>query len=341
MADQDQPLKLPPLPWKVKLFVSALSFAVDLTRRSDGSVNRRLMSFFDLKASPNKKPINGIKTTDITVDTTRNLWFRLYTPSQAIPSEGFSDGNGLPVVFFFHGGGFVCMAADSRPYDDFCRLLARELPAFIISVNYRLAPEYRYPFQIDDCFDALKFVDSNEIEEFSCYANLKCCFLSGDSAGGNLVHHVALEASKHKFKEVEVIGNILIQPFFGGEDRTESEKKLRGAPFVTTERSDWTWKSFLPENSDRNHPAANVFGPKGVDMSAVKFPASLVVVGGFDPLQDWQKSYYYGLKERGKEAYLVEYPNAIHTFYAYPELPESSLFIKEMREFVQKKSAAS
>ncbi|KAJ8769860.1 hypothetical protein K2173_008942 [Erythroxylum novogranatense] len=337
----DKPLKLPPLPWKVKLFVSALSFAVDVTRRSDGSVNRRLMSFFDLKASPSKKPVNGVKTIDITIDTTRNLWFRLYIPTDAINLKGSNNNSGLPVIFFFHGGGFVYMAADSNPYNDFCRLLARELPAFIISVNYRLAPEHRYPCQIDDCFDALKFVDSTKIEDFSTHANLKNCFVAGDSAGGNLAHHVAFKASEYKFNDLEVIGNISIQPFFGGEERTESEIMLNGAPFVTTERMDWMWKSYLPENSDRNHLAANVFGPNGVDMSGVKFPPTMVVVGGFDPLKDWQKRYYEGLKKCGKEAYLVEYPNAIHTFYVYPEVQESHLFIKEVSEFVQKISADS
>ncbi|PRQ22440.1 putative carboxylesterase [Rosa chinensis] len=95
------------------------------------------------------------------------------------------------------------------------------------------------------------------------------------------------------------------------------------------------WKAFLPEGSDRDHPVVNVFGPNAVDISGVDFPATIVFVGGFDPLQDWQKRYYEGLKKRGKQAELVVFPNAIHTFYAYPELEDSSVFISRVRDFVQ------
>lgn len=79
-------------------------------------------------------------------------------------------------------------------------------------------------------------------------------------------------------------------------------------------------------------------GPRSVKRvwaSKVKFAATMVFVGGYDPLVDWQK-YYEGLKRHGKEAYLVEYPNAVHSFYIFPQLPESSLLIDELREFMRK-----
>ncbi|EEF38949.1 Arylacetamide deacetylase, putative [Ricinus communis] len=322
------------IPWNVKLFIHALSFGLDITRRSDGIVNRCLMSFFDIKASPSKKPIKGVMSADITVDKARNLWFRLYTPTTITTDDG------LPVIFFFHGGGFAYMSANSKPYNDFCYQLARELSAIIISVSYRLAPEHRCPTQYEDCFDTMRFIDSTGIEQISSIANLKQCFIAGDSAGGNLVHHVAVKASEYEFSNIKLIGNIVIQSFFGGEERTESELRLTRAPFVTMERADWMWKVFLPEGSNRDHWAANVFGPNSlVDISGVKFPATIVFVGGFDPLQDWQKRYYEALKKFGKEAYLVEYPNAFHTFYAYPEVAEASLFLKEVKNFMQKQSA--
>ncbi|XP_065847914.1 probable carboxylesterase 18 [Euphorbia lathyris] len=320
------------LPWKVNLFIYALSFAVDITRRADGSVNRRLMSFFDRQSSPSNKPINGVKSTDITIDKSRDLWFRLFTPTAGTTS----NHTGLPVIFFFHGGGFAYLSPSSKPYDDFCRRLARELSAFVISVNYRLAPEHRYPAQIEDCFDTLRFIDTTEIEGFSSNADLKRCFMAGDSAGGNLVHHVAVKASGNEFNQVNLIGNIAIQPFFGGEERTESELRLTKAPFVNTERTDWMWKAFLPEGSNRDHPAANVMRADSVDITGIKFPATMVVVGGFDALVDWQRRYYDWLKKNGKESYLIEYENSFHTFYAYPEVSESSLFITEVKNFMQK-----
>lgn len=330
MADQEQRVS-PDLPWSVNLFLSMLSFAVDISRRSNITVNRRLMSFFDFKSSPSKKPINGVISSDVTVDATRNLWFRLFTPTVK-PEDGTGGADPLPVIVYFHGGGFVFMAANSKVYNDWCQRLAREVRAVFVSVNYRLSPEHRYPSQYEDGIDVLKFIDATL--DSSIPVDLNRCFLAGDSAGGNIAHHVAIRANDHEFSKLNVVGLISLQPFFGGEERTEPEKKLVGSPLVSMERADWMWKAFLPEGSDRDHPAVNVFGPRSADLSPVKFPATIVFVGGFDPLKEWQKKYYEGLKKCGKEARLVEYPKAIHSFYAFPEFSESSLLIQEVKNFI-------
>lgn len=156
-----------------------------------------------------------------------------------------------------------------------------------------------------------------------------------------MVHHIAVKAREHEFSNLKFIGNILIQPFFGGEERTESELRLPRAPFLTVELADWMWKSFLPEGSNRDHQAANVFGPNSVDISGVNLPSSIIFVGGLDPLQDWQKRYYEGLKKYGKEAHLVEFANAFHSFYVFPELPEFDLLMKEMKDFMQQQLESS
>ncbi|CAI0395624.1 unnamed protein product [Linum tenue] len=145
-----------------------------------------------------------------------------------------------------------------------------------------------------------------------------------------------MRAGAHKFSTLELIGHISIQPLFGGEERTASELELADAPFSTWKRTDVTWKLFTPVGSDRDHVAVNVFGPNCEDiMSRVKFPATVLFVGGYDPLKDWQRRYYQGLKNAGKEAKLVEYENAIHTFYSYPEMPESGRFVETVRDFVR------
>uniref|UniRef100_A0A5B6ZBX7 Putative carboxylesterase 18 n=1 Tax=Davidia involucrata TaxID=16924 RepID=A0A5B6ZBX7_DAVIN len=142
----------PDLPWKTRFLLAAFCFGVDASRRSNGTVNRRLMSLFDPKSPPSSsKPINGVTSSDVTVDASRNLWFRLYAPA---------GDSRLPLIVYFHGGGFAFCTADSKGYHDFCRRLAGELPAVVVSVNYRLSPEHRCPSQYDDGFDALKFMDS-------------------------------------------------------------------------------------------------------------------------------------------------------------------------------------
>lgn len=131
---------------------------------------------------------------------------------------------------------------------------------------------------------------------------------------------------------------VSIQPFFGGEERTEAEVRLEGSPLVSMVRTDWLWKAFLPDGSDRDHGAANVSGPNSEDLSGLdNYPDTLVFVGGFDPLQDWQKRYYEWLRKQGKEAQLIEYPHMIHAFYVFPDLPESSQLISQVKDFIIKR----
>ncbi|KAK9200207.1 hypothetical protein WN944_015403 [Citrus x changshan-huyou] len=330
----------PNLPWTTRLFMSAVAFAVDVSCRPNMTCNRRLFNLVDLKCSASSQPKNGVKSFDFVIDSDRNLWFRLYTPTNVTETATTSS---LPVIVYFHGGGFVLLAANSKRYDDHCRRLAKEIPAVVISVNYRLAPENRYPSQYDDGIDVLKFIDTkiSTVEDFPACADLKRCFVAGDSAGGNLAHNVAVRANECKFSKLKLIGVIAIQPFFGGEERTQSEEDLNDiTPLVSLRRSDWMWTAFLPEGTDRDYPAANTFGKHAVDISRVDIPATIVIVGGFDPLKDWQKRHYQGLKRHGKEAYLIEYPNAVHGFYIFPELHEGS-FIDDVGNFIRDQSAKS
>ncbi|KAI3801703.1 hypothetical protein L1987_29815 [Smallanthus sonchifolius] len=322
------------LPWKTRFLLWAFSTVINAARRRDGTVNRRLLKLLEFRAPPTAEPVNGVKTYDVEIDPNRELWFRVFVPTQ----QEIED---LAVIVFFHGGGFVFLAPNAKVYDAMCRWIAREVPAFVVSVNYRLAPEHRYPVQHNDCFDVLKFLDDEENRSKSLpeNANISRCFLAGDSAGGNIAHYVAQRACEFKFKQLKVIGVVAIQPFFGGEERTNSEKELEGSPVLSLEQTDWYWNALLPqvEGYNRDHPIINVSGPQAVDISKMEFPATIVVVGGFDLLRDWQKRYYEWLKKSGKEAYLVEYPNMWHGFYGLQKLPESEQLISEVKDFIHKK----
>ncbi|XP_021889868.1 probable carboxylesterase 18 [Carica papaya] len=321
------------LPWKTRFLVKIISALMKATCHSDGTLNTRLLRLLDLQLPtiPNRL-IYSVSSSNITISPTRNLWFRLFSPSVATTSL-------LPVLVFFHGGGFTMCTPASLPFDVVCRRFASTLSAHVISVNYRLAPEHRYPSQYDDGFDVLKFLDDNWEMVLPPNADLSRCFLAGDSAGANVAHHVAVESCRTEtFRTLKLVGLVSIQPFFGGEERTESEKRLIGSFLVSMARTDWCWKVFLPEGSNRDHPAANVSGPNAVDISGMEFPDTVVFVGGFDPLQDWQRRYYDWLKKSGKRATLIEYPNMSHAFYVFPELSESSQLIMQVKDFVDKLS---
>ncbi|KAK3027751.1 hypothetical protein RJ639_042243 [Escallonia herrerae] len=428
------------LPLKMRMLLFLLHAATKSAYRPNGTVNRRLLNLVDLKAPPNPKPFNGVKSYDVSVDPSRNLWFRAF-----VPTDHCSPGY-LPVVVYFHGGGFVTFGPDSRPFDALCRHLSGSIPAVVVSVNYRLAPEHRYPAQYEDGFEALKFLDDNP-QELPENADLSRCFIAGDSAGGNLGHHVAKRACESQFQQLRVqsyggrthlswlprghvtslsgfevpaaatgvlqspsltfakgksdnltrsyeqiveaavfcpnllppdlivatyrrkrsprlpllslfpmsspfvsdvagaplavavavvIGLMALQPFFGGEERTESEKKPVGSLMLSVKQTDWYWRTFSPrgEGWDRDHEVINVSGPRAADISRLDFPTTLIFVGGMDVLQDWQRRYYEWLKRSGKEVSLVEYPDMVHGFYAFPELPESKQLILELSKFV-------
>ncbi|KAF5194725.1 Gibberellin receptor gid1c [Thalictrum thalictroides] len=248
------------IPWKVRVTLSKFALT-DLTRRSDGTVNRRLMKLFDSCAKvPPHQSSQGLKVSDVTIDSTRNLWFRLFVPTN-VP-----DHLRLPVLVYFHGGWFTWFSPDVKLYDVVCRQFAQRLPAIVVSVNYRLTPEFRFPAQYEDGFDTLKFLDHNSLPS---NADLSRCFLAGDSAGGNIIHHVARQFAEAEsdLSDIKVVGLISIQPFFGGVERTDSEIQLKGVPIISVDRADWHWKVFAPEGANRDHGAVNVIGPNSVDIS--------------------------------------------------------------------------
>ncbi|KAL1201139.1 putative carboxylesterase 18 [Cardamine amara subsp. amara] len=323
------------IPFKTRIALTVISTFTDNAQRLDGTINRRFLRFFDFPAHPNPNPINNVSTSDFVVDPSRNLWFRLFTPH-------VSGDERIPVVVFFHGGGFAFLSPNARPYDNVCRRFARKLPAYVISVNYRLTPEHRYPAQYDDGFDVLKYLEENHGKILPANADLSRCFFAGDSAGGNIAHNVSIRVCREKraFTALKLIGLISIQPFFGGEERTESEKLLVGAPLVGTHRTDWCWKALLPEGSNRDHEAVNVSGPNAVDISDLDYPETMVVVAGFDPLKDWQRSYCEWIRLSGKRATLIEYPNMFHAFYIFPELPEAGQLIMRIKDFVAERVAS-
>ncbi|CAL9764611.1 unnamed protein product [Musa acuminata subsp. burmannicoides] len=325
----------PPLSRTKRFVIAAVSAINDAACRSDGTVNRGLVSLLDARVAASAKPFRGVRTADVPVDLSRDLWFRLFVPSSV------SDGERLPVIVFFHGGGFAFLSPDSYLFDDVCRRICRTVHAVVVSVNYRLAPEHRCPAQYEDGVHVLRFLEDGGLlyadPSAADLADLSSCFLVGDSAGGNIVHHVARRWAADAdggWKKVRLVGMVLIQPYFGGEERTEAELRLVGAPLVSVERTDWLWRAFLPEGADRDHEASNVFGPRALGELEEALPAAMVVVGGFDPLQDWQRRYYKGLRARGKSARLVEYPEAFHSFYSFPDLKQSTVLMEEIKSFV-------
>uniref|UniRef100_A0A0E0ME62 Alpha/beta hydrolase fold-3 domain-containing protein n=1 Tax=Oryza punctata TaxID=4537 RepID=A0A0E0ME62_ORYPU len=327
----------PPMSRLMRLSLKAVDWATDATRRADGTLNRLALSVLDPRVPAFSSPCRGVASRDIVLDAPTRLRARLFYPAAAGKDERPPP---LPVIVFFHGGGFAFLSAASVAYDAACRRIARYASAAVLSVDYRRAPEHRCPAAYDDGIAALRYLDDPKNHSGAGAVpplDAARCYLAGDSAGGNIAHHTARRyaCDATAFQNVRVAGLVAIQPFFGGEERTDSELRLDGAPIVTVSRTDWMWRAFLPDGCDRTHEAANFAAPSaasGVDSPA--FPPVLLAIGGYDPLQDWQRRYAEMLRSKGKDVRVLEYPNAIHAFYVFPAFDDGRDLMIRIAEFV-------
>ncbi|KAJ7571246.1 hypothetical protein O6H91_01G156300 [Diphasiastrum complanatum] len=282
-------------------------------------INRFLADFLEIKVPASKTPSNGVASKNVTVDSSTGVWARIFYPcseGEVYTKNPDATKKKLPVVIYVHGGGFTFLCPNFLLYDKFCRTLARDMPCIVISVHYRRSPEHRYPTAYDDSYAALKWLQStDQLHDLPCTADLSRCVLMGDSAGGNIVHHIGCKAATEDLKPLSIRGHVLIQPFFGGQERTPSEILLINAPIVSVEQADWHWKAYLPPDADRDHPASNIFGPHAADISGISLPPTLVTVGELDMLQDWQLRYVKGLQKAGKKVGMLFYEGGIHCFH--------------------------
>ncbi|KAF0907242.1 hypothetical protein E2562_015748 [Oryza meyeriana var. granulata] len=318
----------PPLPWRVRLLVGAVSVLHSASLRRDGTVNRFLLSLFDRVVPPNPAPdAAGVSSSDHAVSD--HLRVRLFVPAAAR-----DDGGSLPVVVYFHGGGFVFHSVASAQFDALCRRFASAIPAVVTSVDYRLSPEHRFPTPYDDGEAALLWVLAGAGGALPS-SPPATVFVAGDSAGGNVAHHVVARLPG------SVAGLIALQPFFAGETPTASEQRLRDAPFGSPERISWLWRAFLPPGATRDHDAANV--PAAIRRDAElhrhrAFPPTMVCVGGWDAHQDRQRPYADALRAAGAEEVIVaEFPDAIHAFYIFDDLADSKRLLAEVATFVNRR----
>ncbi|XP_077240600.1 gibberellin receptor GID1C-like isoform X2 [Tasmannia lanceolata] len=324
------------VPLNTWVLISNFKLAYNLLRRPDGSINRHLAEFLDRKVPANATPVDGVFSFDVIVDRNTSLWSRIYRPGPdaqpgiIVDIEQPPSSDPFPVIIFFHGGSFAHSSANSAIYDTLCRRLVGLCKAVVISINYRRSPENPYPCCYDDGWAALKWVKSRPWLRSGKDSKVNV-FLAGDSSGGNIVHHVAVRAAQ---SDIEVLGNIVLNPMFGGMERTKSELRLDGKYFVSIQDRDWYWNAFLPEGADRNHVACNPFGPNAVNLEGLSFPKSLVVVAGLDLVQDWQLAYAEGLKRAGQDVKHMYLEQATIGFYLLPNTEHYYTVMEEIKNFV-------
>ncbi|KAL3330146.1 hypothetical protein AABB24_034151 [Solanum stoloniferum] len=180
---------------------------------SDSSVKR----FEPEIATASIEPSNDYMSKDVVIDSSKPIFGRMYLPESSVHQH-------FPVLAYFHGGGFCIGSTTWLGYHVFLGDLSASSKSIILSVDYRLAPENRLPIAYEDCYSALEWLIKNiEFEPWLKRADLSQLFLSGDSAGWNIVHQVAIRAITNEVFRGRLKGLLPIHPYFGSEKRTELE----------------------------------------------------------------------------------------------------------------------
>jgi acetyl esterase/lipase/cation diffusion facilitator CzcD-associated flavoprotein CzcO len=220
------------------------------------------------------------------------LAYRLYRP----PSPGPH-----PIVVYFHGGGWVLGSQDSD--DPFCRDLCVRSSAIVVSVNYRHAPEARFPAAVDDGFAAVRWVAANAAALGGQPGRLAVC---GWSAGGNIAAVVCQLARDAGGPRIE--GQVLVSPVTDC-DFTRESYAVNGTGYgLTAAMMKWFWNHYADE-SDRRRPTASPL--RAADLSGL--PAALVVTSEFDPLRDEGAAYGAAMAAAGVEVQQLACRGQIHS----------------------------
>jgi acetyl esterase len=224
---------------------------------------------------------------------------RIYRPTSAEP---------LPVLVYAHGGGFVFCDLDS--HDGLCRNIANLLPAVVIAVDYRLAPEYRWPAAAEDMYAATQWAAEHAPE---LGGDPRRIVVAGDSAGGNVAAVAALMARDREGPALAA--QLLVYPMIAADFDTESYL-LYGKGFYNPRSAlQWYWDQYLPDAADRTHPYAS---PLHARLAGL--PPAVVVIAGHDPLRDEGIAYADALAAAGVPAARCVFDGGIHGFMTMPML---------------------
>ena len=220
---------------------------------------------------------------------------RVYTPAGTGP---------FPVLMWFHGGGWVIGSIDM--VDGTVRHLTNMANCVSVSVDYRLAPEYKFPAAAEDCYAATAWVAANAP---SINADPSRIAVGGDSAGGNLAAVVPIMAQDRGGPRL--VQQVLDYPVIERDFATKSYNDNADGYLLSRDMMVWFWDHYLNDDSEATHPYVAPMHAK--DYSGL--PPALVITAEFDPLRDEGAAYARRLAEAGVPTKHSDYSGMIHGFF--------------------------
>jgi acetyl esterase len=229
---------------------------------------------------------------------------RLYTPKTLRKKNGLA-----PCLVFFHGGGWVI--GNIETHDVVCRKLAHEGELLVLSVDYRLAPEHRFPAAVEDSITATKWVADNARQLGVDASRL---LVGGDSAGGNMAAVVAIAARDGGAPKLA--GQVLIYPSTDFSRKHASHKDPTTSILLTHSVITWFMQNYLGDNTDIDDWRCSPARVK----SLAGLPPAYVLTAGGDPLCDEGDEYAARLKEAGVPVAYRHFPGQFHGFFTMGKL---------------------
>lgn len=282
-----------PLDPQVQVFIEQMTkmgfvYTPDLTvDKARSMVNMMLAS----RGEP--EPVSHVEDRTIP-GSGSDIPIRIYTPEGHAP---------FPILVFFHTGGWMIGNLDSQ--DPSCRRLANLARCIVVSVDYRLAPEFPFPAAVEDCYAATQWV-ATHASEFQGDASRLA--VGGDSAGGNLATVVALMARDQK--SPKLLFQLLICPTADFRLNTHSMEEFAEGYVLTRAQMHWIADNYVPNVADRTNPLASpLLAP---DLAGL--PPALIIHAEYDVLRDETEAYVARLKEAGVQVKTSCYDGMIHDF---------------------------
>lgn len=220
---------------------------------------------------------------------------RVYTPAGAAPMGG---------LVYFHGGGWVI--GDIESHDEVCRALAKGAGCIVVSVDYRLAPEHKFPAAPEDCFAATKWVAQNAA---ALGIDANRIAVGGDSAGGNLAAVVAQMARDRGGPKIAF--QLLIYPATDWSKESASQREFTQDGYILS-RGDmvWFYDHYMNSPAEKTNP---YFSP-ACAKSLAGLPPAFVITAAIDPLRDEGEAYGEALRKAGVPTTVKRYPGVCHGF---------------------------
>lgn len=249
-------------------------------------------------ANPQPEHVASVTDHQVPVDNGR-IDVRVYRPEASEP---------LPLLVYAHGGGFVFCDLDS--HDGLCRNVANLIPAVVVSVAYRLAPEHRWPTGAEDLYAATRWA-VDHAADFG--ADPSRVVVGGDSAGGNLAAVTTLMARDRGGPDLAA--QLLLYPVIAADFDTDSYRMFGEGFYNPRPALQWYWDQYVPQVEDRQNPYAS---PLHGDVSGL--PPAVVVLAGHDPLRDEGIAYADALEAAGVPVSRRPFDGGIHGFMTMPML---------------------